>query len=251
MLKRIITLVVVATVLVVLAAAVCAKTYVSLNGEFYITYPDDWEQIDYNTVDLFLSRSGADETMYEYDAVLAPSASSPFFTGDYLIVTVEKTGELSNQLIDSVLAEYADSFQKGIANMATDEFMADLKSNSPVYDADKKVMTVLNDIYQGQEIVKKNLIMVKFYEKGIASFYFYSPDSLFQSSKVLFEDIFESLSTENLQAAMPSEEVKVADIETDDEGRLKDSDSNLFLYLAVAVVICFILLGTYVRLKKK
>jgi len=240
-----------AALLSVLATAVYANTYVSLKGQFYVNYPDDWEQIDFNTVDLFLTRSGADEEMYNYDAVLAPSASSPFFATDYLIITVEKTGELTQKQIDSVLADYASSFRKGIAFKETDDFLADLKSNAPTYDADKKVMTVLNDIYQGQDIIKRNLILVKFYEHGLASFYFYSPDSLFESSRKVFEDVFASFSTENLEAVMPREEVKVADIETDAEGRIKEGSGNTVLYLALAVVVCLVLVGVFIRLRKK
>jgi len=245
------TVLFVATLLTVLAVVAYANTYVSLNGQFYITYPDDWEQIDFRTVDLFLSRSGADESMYDYEAVLAPSAASPFFSGDYLILTVEKTGELSNEQIDSVLADYAQTFRKGIVTTTEDEFPADVKSNTPVYDAGKKEVTVLNDVYQGQEIIKRNLIKVKFFENGIASFYFYSPDSLFETSKATFEDIFASFSTENIEAVIPSEDVKVADIETDAEGKMKDSGANLFVYLVVGVVICLVLLGIFARAKKK
>lgn len=242
---------IIAALLTVMATTVLASTYVSHMGQFYITYPDDWEQIDYNTVDLFLTRSGAEQQMYDYDAVLAPSTSSPFFAGDYLILTVEKTGELSDEQIDSILADYANTFQKGIVNLTTDEFPADVDSDAPVYDPAKKVITVLNDIYQGQQVIKKNLIMVKFYEHGIASFYFYSPDSLFQASKATFENIFASFSSENLDAAIPPEEVKVADIETDAEGRMKQSRSNIYLYLAFAVLICLVLFGVFVRLRKR
>jgi hypothetical protein len=229
MLKHIQILALHVLVLTLLIPGLQAKTYLSLSGQFHITYPDDWEQIDFNTVDLFLARSEADPSIYEYDAVLAPSSSSPFFAGDYLILTIDTVGELTSGELDSVLNEFSESFQAGITDLPLSNAMADLKSNAPSYDVESKVITVLNDILLGQETVKKNLVMVKFYEKGVANFYFYSTDSLFETSKHVFQNIVASFSTENLDAALPREDVKVADIETDTEGFVKADKSRTFL----------------------
>lgn len=241
----------IAVVLLTLAS-VQAATYVSLNGQFYITYPDNWEQIDFNTVDLFLSRSNAEPYMFEYDAVLAPSASSPFFAGDYLILTVEKCGELSPTQVDSVLEIFGNTFTSGITYVTSENLTADLESDVPRYDRGRKVVSVLNDIFQGQEAVKKNLVMMKFYDQGIATFYFYSADSMFETSRQIFEDMVASFSTENLEAMLPREEVKVADIETDAEGNLKtgDSDSNPY-FLPVAVFLALVVVIIAIRAKKK
>ncbi len=235
--------------LLLLATGVQAKTYVSLNGEFYINHPDEWEQVDFNTVDLFLTRSGVEQSMYDYDAVFAPSASTPFFSGDYLILTVEKVGELTDHGIDSVLEGFSETFKAGITYVPTDNLVADLKSNAPAFDRDNKILTVLNDIYQGQEIVKKNLVMLKFYDQGIATFYFYSPDSLFDDSKQVFEDIVASLGTEDLESMIPREEVKVADIETDAEGNLKSEKPLWWLYVIIGIIVLVAII-VYFRLRK-
>ncbi len=238
-------------VLMMLVSVAGAKTYVSLNGEFYITYPDEWDQVDYNTVDMFLARSNADQTMFDYDAVFAPSTSMPFFIADYLILTVEKVGELTDKEIDSVLEEYSQTFQNGITYVPTDNFLADLRSDAPGYDRDNKVVTVLSDILQGQEAVKKNLIMTKFYEHGVATFYFYSTDSLFETSKETFEAIVSSFSTENIQDVIPREEVKVADIETDEEGNVKTKRSRTLLYLSIAVFILLVIVAVFVKVRSR
>lgn len=251
MLKSFKIVLLLASAVLLFANGVSGNTYVSLNGQFYITYPDTWEQIDYQTVDLFLSRSGADESMFNYDAVLAPSASSPFFIADYLILTVDKVGKLTETQTDSVLKEYSTAFQAGITYIPTDNFLADLKSNELSYDDKNKVMTVVNDIYQGQEAIKKNLVMLKFYDEGIATFYFYSPDSLFEASKDLFEGIVASFSTENLEAVMPREDVKVADIETDAEGRIKDEGSAFVQYLIYVVFLLLALAAVLILVKRK
>ena len=235
--------------LILLVTGVQAKTYVSLSGEFYINHPDDWEQIDFNTVDLFLARSGVEESMYNYDAVFAPSASTPFFSGNYLILTVEKVGELTDRGIDSVLDGFSETFKTGITYVPVDNFVADLKSNAPGYDRDNKVLTVLNDIYQGQEAVKKNLVMLKFYDQGIATFYFYSPDSLFEGGKQVFEDIVASFGTEDLESMIPREEVKVADIETDAEGNLKTEKPLWWLYVIIGI-LALVAIVVYIKIRK-
>lgn len=227
-----------------------AKTYVSLSGQFYFNYPDEWEQIDYNTVDLFLSSTGVSQDMYNYDAVFAPSSSGPFFAGDYLILTVTRTGELSQQQIDSILNELGDTFKGGINFMETNNFLADLKSDAPSYDRDNQVVTVYNEILQGQEAFKRNLIMWKFYNQGMATFYFYSTDSLFEQSKQTFTDIVASFSTDDIESALPREDLKVADLETDEEGNLKVSKSRTVLYLAIAVFV-LIVAGVAVAILRK
>ena len=43
-----------------------AENYVSLNGEFYITYPEGWYQVDYNTVDYYLFNEEANRESFRY-----------------------------------------------------------------------------------------------------------------------------------------------------------------------------------------
>ncbi len=235
---------------VLLMAGAQANTYVSLNGNFYINYPDDWEQIDYVTVDAFLSRGGAEESMYNYDAVLAPSSSSPFFDTDYLIITLETVGELAEYQIDSILGEFKQDYSRGITYLPFNTMLADIKTSRPAYDTVSQTLSLLNDIYQGQDALKKNLIVMKFYEQGIATFYFFSPDTTFEDSKKTFEDIMASFSTENVKDALPRQSVKVADIDTDEEGRLRESGSKVTFYLSIAILILLIIV-IFVRMKRK
>lgn len=238
-------------ILTLIPAGLQAATYVSLSGEFYITYPDDWEQVDYNTVDLFLTRSGADQSMYDYDAVFAPKSSSPFFVGDYLIMTVEKMGEFSARGRDSVILEFSKTFKSGITYVSSENLIADLESDVPVYDREGKILKVVSDVYQGQQMLKKNMIMLKFYDRGIATFYFYSTDSLFESSRQTFEDIVASFSTEDIESAIPRQEVEVADLEMDAEGNIKQDKPKTILYLSIAVFILLVLVSVFIRLKRK
>lgn len=243
-----------ATILLVLATSGLGKNYVSFNGGFYITYPDNWYQVDYNTVDVFLARSKAGKEMFNYEAVFAPDSSKPFFANSYFFISLEKVGELSQHQIDSVLEKLSRVFGEGIKYSPVGDFISNIKSNVPNYDKKTKVVTILNNIVQGQDTVKKNLIMMKFYNKGIASFYFYCPDSLFDKDKQIFEDIIASFSTKDIDKVIPHEQAKVANlkdkIKTTESESAYGEKSRTILLIAVFVVILLIMI-TILRKKRK
>lgn len=233
-----------------LYSAVSAKNYVSFDGKFYITYPDDWQQVDYNTVDAYLTQFGASQKSLQYEAVFAPAASDPFFAGSYLILNVDTIGELDQQSIDSVLAELRSVFGRGIKYFPVRELKHDLKSRSPVYDAQNKTVAILNDIVQDGYPPMKNLMMMKFYEHGIASFYFYTRDSLYDQSRDMFFQIVQSLSTENIEDALEKETITIARVEdrelktsdlANEEKTGKKSSSGLNIAIFVALIVVIVL----------
>ena len=77
---------------------------------------------------------------------------------------------------------------------------------------------------------------MKFYDQGIANFYFYSPDSMYEDSKPIFANIVESFSTENLEAPSTNE-VKVAELEDEDD----DSSSMLPVWISLGVVLLVVI----------
>lgn len=231
--------------IMVVAASGAAETqtYVSLKGGFYIEYPDDWAQVDYWLVDAYLLRNKMDTAVLDYEAAFAFKDAPHFFSGDYLILTVDTVGELKDWQIDSVLIELVRSFGKRVRHSPTADFLANLEPNLPNYDTLTKTVTILNEVDE-QQVLKKSLLMMKFYERGVATFYFYSPDSLFETSKYLFEQIVASLSTENVEDALPKEQLKVADLE-DPEGVHEDENKKskkIYLYVGAALVLLIVVL---------
>jgi hypothetical protein len=230
---------------IVLAASGAAETqtYVSLKGGFYIAYPDDWAQVDYWLVDAYLLGKKMDTAVLDYEAAFAFKDAPQFFSNDYLILTVDTVGELKDWQIDSVLIELFRSFGRRVRHSPTGDFLANLEPNLPNYDTLTKTVTILNELAE-QQVLKKNLLLMRFYNKGIATFYFYSPDSLFETSKFLFERIAASLSTENIEDALPKEQLKVADLEDaesvneDDNKKLK----KIYLYIGAALVLLIVIL---------
>ena len=121
--------------------------------------------------------------------------------------------------------------------------MEELKTDAPVYDPESKIIAVVTDIAEDVEVIKKSLLVMKFYERGIANFYFYAPDPLFEQSKPVFAAIIGSFSTENLEAAVPREDLKVADL----EATKKRDDSRLIW----PVVILILVVATTILIRKR
>jgi hypothetical protein len=229
--------------LLLAVATVSANTYVSSAGRFYFTYPDDWEQIDYNTVDYYLMNGQADREAFNYDAAFAPKASVPFYAADYLIVSVDSMAALTPHQVDSMALEFSNVLGESVKRVNTGSYMAQAVANTPVLDTAENVLVIVSNVSDSGKVVQKNIWVQKFYKGGVANFYFYTPDSLYQNTKDLVETIVASFSTENIEAARPREQLKMANINTDnDEGTAGPG----FYILVVAVILILAILALFV-----
>ncbi len=246
------TKLIVVAALVLLAGMAQAKTYGSFGNGFYFTYPDDWQQVPYNTVDDYLSRNNAGNPLYNYDAAFAPDSSDPFFANEYLIIYVDTVGPFSDKQIDSTLEKLSETFGEGIKYFPVGDFLTNVVSNEPNYDKDSKLVSIVNDIKSNDGSVKKNLIMMKFYEKGIAYFYFYAPEKSFETAKTTFEKMINSFGSGDVAKAIPKESVKVADIKMDKSGRPIVSGSRIPVLIPIlGVVILLVIIVIIVARKKR
>jgi len=231
------------SIVLLLAGNVYGGTYVSFKGGYYFNYPDEWEQVPYLTADMFFRRTEIGAEALDYEAVFAPKTSSPFFQTEYLIITTDSLEWLYDYQIDSVVEDMERSFGEDITFRPSWDAPTDLKSNSPVYDKENRIITVVNDIYSANKIAKRNLMVKKFYDKGIANFYFYAPDSLFAERRPVFVSIVNSFSTENVSEAVPEEEGKVSSAAQKEELNYR----NMLIPIGAAILIALILV---IRLKR-
>lgn len=232
------------------------KRYISFNGEFYFDYPEDWMQLDHRLVDHFLQLNKAGRTTLDYEAAFCPIVSDPFWSDAYFIFSIDTVGDLSGKQIDSVLNDLSKSFGVGIKYFPVADFMTDLKSNAPSYDRDQKVITIINDIYEKQKLLKRHLYAMKFYEKGIATFYFYAPDSIFESSTEIFNNILHSFISGNIDSVLPKEKLEVADIDENvinkESVSVDDNESsNTGLPVAIFIALIVVMIAVLRRFKKK
>ncbi len=231
--------------------SVSAKTFVSLNGGFYIDYPEDWKQIDYDLVNIFLARNNAGKSIMNYEAVFAPDDANPFFGKEYFIISLDKTGPLNDKQIDSVLNILSTSYGKDIKYFPVADVLTDMKSTEPNYDKKNKVVSILNDIVQNGQLIKKHLIMMKFYDQGIATFYCYSPDSTFDKNKLIFGNILDSFGTENIQDKLPKEEVKIADLPNKTETYGSPMENKSYLLIISIGLVVLVIIIIYLNKQKK
>lgn len=234
-----------AALLLAAAATAQAGTYVSLQGNFYFEYPEDWLHLDHKIVDKYLLAANAGEPLFEYEAAFSPITQVPFFTGPYFILEVDTaTGGFTQKQIDSVLTEMGRLYGKDVKYFPVADFLADMKSNEPSWDAETKTISVVSDIVERGEILKRHLLVHKFYEGGIATFYFYAPDSVFEDAEQIFNNVLASFHYGDVESMLPKENLRVADLDLDEEGkpvRQPDAETTRWLPWALLVVVVVIL----------
>lgn len=206
-----------------LAVAASAGTYVSFDGHYTITYPDTWSQVEFQRVDTYLQGLGVDRSAFAYEAVFAPSASPVFHEGTYAILTLERVGQLSVAQIDSVLKSIQDSFGQVVVRSPGVGLDSMMTSLLPQYDDQIRTLTLITEPNAQDINPKRTLLATKFFEHGIVNFYFYAPDSTWAQDRVTFANILTSFTTENPEAALPVETLKVVDPkELQDESKTRN-----------------------------
>jgi hypothetical protein len=222
---------------------VWAESYISLKGKFYISYPDEWAEVDYRLVDAFLYRSRPDTTIPEYDAVFARKTARDFFSEDYCILTVDTIGNLTNAQIDSVLVIYAGSFDAQLKQKPFPKSVDEPENNVFFFDILKRTAVLYRVMTELGSDTRVHLLVLQFYERGIASFYFYSQESQFNTTKDIFKNVVNSFATENISERLPKETLKVANLKTDKNEGKENSNLTLYLILAVAALLVIFAVG--------
>lgn len=227
----------------VFASGVRAESYESFNGNFRIDLPDDWDRMDYRTVDYFLRLSSNGNELLEYEAVFSPSRPGVFYDREYLMLTIDTIGQLSRRQIDSVLSDMGDAFELPLERKPITDFANDVPAGKFLYDDKRQLAVVTTEVFDAGEVYKISLLAVKFYSEGTANFYFFSPDTVYNEMSNTFHRIVQSFTTENLGVTTATP-VPVADI------KHRSSDQKWIPY-AIAAGIALLLAGVLMALRKR
>ncbi len=228
---------------VILTTAVLADTFISYNGKFNITYPETWEQVDYQTADYYIRQASGG---LDYEAVFAAKDSPSVFEGVYVILTVDTSGALDQPQIDSAIGVIMETFGRSLKEMPLASFATDLTETTVGYDPDNQFLAVLSDVTEEGAAPRKNILVQKFYDGGMANFYFYAPDSLLQGGLASFSEMLASFSTGTVRT--DTEPVKVADVES---RQSSGSSSNVIMYSGLVVILlCIVLVRVRQRRRK-
>ena len=181
------------TKLVVLAGLICLmgssvladSTYVSYNGQFHLTYPDSWGVVNYTTANFYLS-GGDPNAELDYDAVFAERASPLLYQGQYMVLKVDTCGNLTSSQIDSVMEEQARIHERPISEVDADDFLTRSDQSVVFVDRENRFFSIEAEVPGDESGPKTNLVVMKFYEVGVAEFHFYAPAREFEASLFYF-----------------------------------------------------------------
>jgi len=229
----------------VFISSASAWEYVSFSGKFKISLPEGWQRVDFRAVDLALQQSRADRAALTYEAVFSPEEGLRFTDVAYVILTLDTIGDVSTIGKDSLLKYAAGALGERPQDIREADLMTNLESTAPVFDPVRKTVSIFTDVSEPGEAGKKNLLVLKFYNRGIASFYCYAPDSLFAESKPVFAAIVNSFTTENLETTVAGKDVKVADLKSRTKKRISP------VVWGVAAIMAIVIIAVLVRKRKR
>jgi hypothetical protein len=250
-------------ILAILPAGLLAGTFIDWRGGFYVTYPDDWFHVPYNTVNIFLQTQDIDLTKFDYDAVLSLKTDKPFFVGPYVFIALSQSAELSSAQIDSILRSMSQSYGKPYVEGSLSKTEIVFRYDQPVYDRQTKTVAVAS-IIRSEYGEKVQLEIRKFYENGTAFFMCYSPTDVYLQYKPVFLGIANSFSTKDLDQVAPKENFKVVDLSqrtdagpgprgssSDNDDSSGDSSHSITNYVLLPLAIIAILLIVIVKKMKR
>ncbi|HVP06772.1 MAG TPA: hypothetical protein VMS71_02940, partial [Candidatus Acidoferrum sp.] len=202
--------------------------------------------------DYYLTKSQASPQTFQYEAVFAPIASAPFHSGPYVIVTIDSIGQQSDRQKDSLVKDLGISLSKAPVMESFDQSLADPKDGVPFFDRSVDIAGLFTTINQTGQPLRKSILILKFFNRGIVNFYFFTPDSLYSSVQPIIKNMLTSFSTENLEAATPKESVKIAseDKIKSGSGSASQGMSERSLWIIVALVFVLVVIAIIRRQSK-
>jgi len=218
-----------------------AGTFVSFNGQFTIEYPEGWRQVDYKTADVLLNQIDSE---LNYEAAFTSTESGMPFDDAYFILEVDTVGQLTQEQIDSIVNEVSGPYG-GYDEVSPDSFIATAKDYYAQLRSDGLALALVTDLTEESGEPLKNLFALRFYERGMAKFFFFGPGEEFQSYLQSFHEIFSSFSTDNLEAVLKSEPVRIAELED------KSKSSNLSTYGGIGGFAVIVVIFVIARARKK
>lgn len=235
---------IVAAVTMMIALSAGATAFKSFNGGFAIDLPEGWHQVDYRTADYHLKQAEAD---MEYEGLFSGGTGATVFGDRYLIITVDTLGVLTDEQVDSVLAAVGEEFNKTVqlyAGDAEEAYISEQHIDKVAFDTVNNVAAVVTTLWEAN-VKRKNVLALKFYDKGVANFYFYSPDSSYGQGLSEFRGVLASFTTDVTTRATDTQPVKIADLDQD------DGPSVALIIGAVAVIAIVVIVVVASRRRRQ
>jgi phosphotransferase system glucose/maltose/N-acetylglucosamine-specific IIC component len=232
-------------ILFVPPSTVFAEEFVSFNGGFHFSYPETWMQIDYMTAEYYLTQGDLKKEV-DFEAVFSVKETMVLFQGQYMILTVDTVGSLTSLQIDSVVTSTAAEFKRPVKEVSSEEFLVGSCRDSLLFDRANGLLAAETEVPGDKTGTRTNLLVMKFYERGIANFYFYAPSAEYPLGLPNYRQMVMSFSTENLEEALGRDSVKVAD----SDGKTNVTGRYFIMLIGLFVIALAILVARRKRTSK-
>lgn len=191
-----------------------AKNYVNWAKEYYISVPDDWRIIERRNSTQFFQGFGDGETDFEYDVMITPLNVKPFYARGYLIISSDLTEDMDHETAEKTAEMMGEYFNRSL-NVADKSGVMNLKHLvTPTYDRKTRTITQVSKILVSGSAQTMTLYL-KYYDKGVATLAFYTPDSVYNDYRSDIQAIAATFSSENLDQAAETESLNVVDVKID------------------------------------
>jgi hypothetical protein len=234
-------------------SSAAAGQYFSLAGDFTVSYPDPWYQVDYQTVDYHMSKGGTVSGIPAYEAVFSADRTLAFYETGYVILTLDTIGEMTPRRIDSLLGGWQTTFDRPVQTQPLISPIPDTLANLPCYDRERNLAWVLLDAGAPPGPPIHNLVALKFYQRGVAGFYCYSPHDRFARDLPVFLQMLESFTPGDVRTT--GGQVKVADLDrvaSDDAADpASGGDTGSWLPIGGGGVVVIALIVVILRVRRR
>ena len=236
-----------------------AKNYVNWAKEYYVSIPDDWRIIDRGNSTQFFQSFGDGRNFPEYDVMITPLRVLPFYAQGYLIISSDLTGDTDHETAEKT-AELIDEYFNRSLNMADSAGVMNRKQLvRPTYDRKTRTITQVSQILVAGSAQTMSFYL-KYYDKGVVTLAFYTPDSVYNDYRSDIIAIAASFGSENLDQAAETESLNVVEVEIDsleesaDDAQTPDEDTydqpNGAMYVLIGFGIVAVV-GIIVLVRKK
>lgn len=191
-----------------------AENYVNWAKEYYVFIPDDWRIIDRGNSTQFFQSFGDGKKFPEYDVMITPLRVLPFYAQGYLIISSDLTGDTDHETAEKT-AKLIDEYFNRSLNMADSAGVMNRKQLvRPTYDRKTRTITQVSQILVAGS-AQTMTFYLKYYDKGVVTLAFYTPDSVYNYYRSDIIAIAASFGSENLEQAAETESLNVVDVKID------------------------------------
>jgi hypothetical protein len=162
-----------------------------------------------------------------------------------MIITLDSTSELSLDQRDSTAKAVASDLGKRLVQVDKADFLTQPLGDGAVYCPELRTLAILSVAHPGTPEERLNVLALRFFERGAAYFFLYSPEATIAAAQTDLLSVLQSFTTDDL-TVRATEPIRVADIKDDD----KKNNPTPVVGGALVIIIAAIVIARKRRARK-